>query len=89
MGKRRRIGGTTAVFSVVHAVLLKPLPYPESHELVRISNSSKGHQWVFSVADYLALEEQQTRFESVAVLACWVPAQRASNVPPREVLAKE
>ena len=44
---------------------------------------------MFSVADYLALEEQQTRFESVAVLACWVPAQRASNVPPREVLAKE
>ena len=26
------IGGTTSVFSVVHAVLLNPLPYPESEE---------------------------------------------------------
>ncbi len=72
------IGGTTAVFSVVHGVLLKPLPYPESEELVRISNSSKGHQWVFSVADYLALEEQQTHFESVAALQ-WTRANYSTD----------
>ena len=27
------IGGTTAVFSVLKAVVLSPLPYPEAHEL--------------------------------------------------------
>jgi predicted permease len=62
------IGGTTAVFSVVHAVLLNPLPYPEPEDLVRISNSSQGHQWVFSVADYLELEEEQTQFAGVAAM---------------------
>lgn len=30
------IGATTAIFSVVHAVVLKPLPYKNSSELVRV-----------------------------------------------------
>ena len=30
------VGATTAVFTVVHAVLLEPLPHPESAQLVRL-----------------------------------------------------
>ena len=36
------IGATTAVFSVVYGVLLKPLPYPEAERLVRISEEHPG-----------------------------------------------
>ena len=36
------IGGTAAVFSVVSAVLVDPLPYPDSHELVVVGGQLPG-----------------------------------------------
>ena len=36
------IGGTTAVFSVMHAVLLAPLPYAQADRLVRIYQEEPG-----------------------------------------------
>jgi predicted permease len=36
------IGATTAIFSVVYSVLIKPLPYPNADELVRIRHSVSG-----------------------------------------------
>jgi predicted permease len=34
------IGATTAIFSVVYSVLIKPLPYPNADELVRIRHTA-------------------------------------------------
>ena len=46
------IGATTATFSVVYSVLIKPLPYPNADELVRIRHSAPG----INVADLAAAE---------------------------------
>jgi putative ABC transport system permease protein len=63
------IGANTAIFSVIDAVLIRPLPYPESEELVlagikQPGDNSEAHP--LGDADFLAWQERQTRFESVA-----------------------
>ncbi|MCK5650910.1 MAG: ABC transporter permease, partial [Gemmatimonadetes bacterium] len=77
------IGGTTAVFAVVHAVLIQPLPYPQPEGLVRISNHARGTNWVFSVADYQALEEQQTSFQDVAAIQSSLVTYTSQDVAER------
>ena len=42
------IGATTAVFSIVEAVLLRPLPFPESERLVTLGDIIKGAESVSS-----------------------------------------
>ncbi len=36
------IGGTTAIFSLVHGVVLNPLPYPDADRLVSLRHSAEG-----------------------------------------------
>jgi putative ABC transport system permease protein len=60
------IGATTVIFAGVHAALLRPLPYSDPARLVRIYTDTPPFKFRFSVADYLALEAQQTSFEQIA-----------------------
>jgi len=60
------LGASTAMFAVVRAVLLEPLPYAGSERLVRIYHAVGTNRWNLSVADYQAIEAQQTRFDGVA-----------------------
>jgi len=65
------IGATTAIFSVVNAVLLRPLPYKDSRKLVRVftefpnfPNGGLRHFWV-SPPEYLDLQRDTHSFEAI------------------------
>jgi putative ABC transport system permease protein len=69
------IGATTAIFSVVHAVLLRQLPYRNADRLVRVftefptfPNGGLIHFWV-SPPEYLDLRRDLSSFEA---MEAWV-----------------
>lgn len=62
------IGGTTAVYSAVDAVLLQPLPYQQSGQLVRLYQYFKGHpedRGFVTPVHFLAYRTEVNSFESV------------------------
>jgi putative ABC transport system permease protein len=63
------IGANTAIFSVVDAVLLRPLPWPDSDRLV-IVYSARGEQRTGGVAylDYRDWREQSKAFDELGVI---------------------
>ena len=61
------IGVNTAVFSVIDAVLLKPLTYPDPQALVQLLNtSSEGPYPVASIPNYNIWQQQSGIFQQVA-----------------------
>ena len=68
------IGANTAIFSAIHALLLKPLPFPELDRVVAIWDKlpSRGvmHNEV-TVANYLDWQSQTQSFEQLALYRWW------------------
>ena len=60
------IGATTAIYTVVYAVLLAPLPYPEPNQLVMVWSKIRGHDNGLSAGDFLDWREQSKSFQQLA-----------------------
>ena len=56
------IGANTAMFSVVNAVLLRPLPFPEPGQLMLVKGSGINN---FAAPDFRDLAEQNRSFEQL------------------------
>jgi len=61
------LAATTAIYSIVDAVVLTPLPFPESEKLVRVyEQSADGHTMALAGANASDLTARQTLFTGLA-----------------------
>ncbi|HXM34332.1 MAG TPA: ABC transporter permease, partial [Pyrinomonadaceae bacterium] len=60
------IGATTAIFSVVNAVLLRPLPYPRAERLMRLGQQFPSGLAAAGEPKFLFWREQSQSFEVMA-----------------------
>jgi putative ABC transport system permease protein len=59
------IGANTAIFSVVYAALLSPLPFPNPEQLVMVWSRFNDHNNAVSAGDYLEWKRQNTVFQDL------------------------
>src|SRR5205823_8050449 len=66
------VGGSSAMFSVLEAVVLRPIAAPEPDRLVRLyEGSPAGDHGPWSIADFLDLTKENNSFEAVAAIRSW------------------
>src|ERR1700744_1546787 len=80
------IGVNTAIFTVVDAVLLKPLSYPEPDRMVQFMNTfPDGNSQVASPVDFNTWKEQSDVFQDVAAYDSGAPGFNLTGVVPEQV----
>ena len=82
------IGATTAIFSVVYAVVLRPLPFPESERLVALwTQTPQFDRLPMAAANHRDLKAQNTVFEDIALLSGVANYNLTGDGEPERLLA--
>src|SRR5437870_1956936 len=77
------IGANTAIFSIVNAVLLRPLPYPDADRIMVLNESSgPGQDYSVALPDYFDWRNDNTVFEHLA--ATHKESRNLSGIPGRD-----
>ena len=82
------IGATTAIFSVVNAVLLRSLPYDHPERLTIIWGELRTRQvydWMFAPGDLKDLMDQATLFDGIAGLRTNPAPLITEGAPPQQI----
>jgi putative ABC transport system permease protein len=82
------IGANTAIFSVINAVLLRPLPYPDSEQLVVPwgSRDEVEHYTTVSYPDFVDWQAQTQTLEHVAAFSSSSALLREGDAEPQPIL---
>jgi putative ABC transport system permease protein len=82
------IGATTAIFSVVDGVLLRPLPFDKPNEIVRLWEvNANGHQANFTDPNFEDLRSQNHSFQGLAEYASGLTSVSGGSEPTRTMVA--
>src|SRR5882762_4422949 len=77
------IGANTAIFSIVNAVLLRPLPYPDADRIMVLNESTgPGQDYSVALPDYFDWRNDNTVFEHLA--ATHKESRNLSGIPGRD-----
>jgi putative ABC transport system permease protein len=78
------IGVTTAIFSVVYAVLFAPLPYPHPERVVMVWDTAQdGSAFDVTFGTYRELLARSHAFDAAAVMRPWQPTLTGDVEPER------
>jgi putative ABC transport system permease protein len=80
------IGANTAIFSLVNAVLLRPLPYDQPERLVTLDHfypSLNNLEAGFAVPSYRDIRERTRIFDTFAVMTSWNANLTGSGEPEK------
>jgi predicted permease len=78
------IGSSTAIFAVLDAVLLEPLPFPQPDRLVAVESQPDRSVSIPTMQDY---QSRSTTFSSLAAYRQWSPTQKTTDAPAAQLLA--
>ena len=75
------IGANTMIFSVVNAILLNPLPFPDSERLVRLGESHGNYSGNFTYASFIDLGNETETIENISAARFWSDNLTDGNEP--------
>ena len=79
------IGSTVAIFAILDAVLLDPLPFPQPDRLVAVASQPDQILSIPTMQDY---QSRSTSFASLAAYRSWSPERRGADaLRARRILA--
>ena len=82
------IGAATAIFSVLEAVLLRPLPYPQQDRVVEVRElNENGRGMRFTEPNFFDLRERSRSFEALAQYSAAPSAVAGGTEPVRTNVA--
>ncbi len=79
------IGGTTAIFSVLDVVVLRPLPYENPDDLVLfwgVETGMKSGSSGTAYPDFVDIEAAQSSFDGMAAWSSWRVAVTGADIAP-------
>ncbi|HYM23570.1 MAG TPA: ABC transporter permease, partial [Vicinamibacterales bacterium] len=83
------IGVTTAIFSVVYGVLLRPLPYPDPDRIVAVNEvTNKGRLNALADPNFDDFRDQSRSFAAIAKYGGVLATISGASTPARAVVAR-
>ncbi len=78
------IGANTAIFSIIYAAILAPMPYPNPNQIVMVWSKINGNHNGVSAGDYLDWRNQSSSFQ---ILSAWSGASfnLSASATPEQV----